>query len=260
VNYTATPSPKSSLTTNNTPTLWADNFEQADWKLRWNLKKSGSWGLDSNASVVSEPDSPFPTFLRVRFPRGSASPAATRKEGARIGGGQFYSTEGIQPRDSLRLSYYVRFAKNFDFVKGGKLPGLFGGRMTSGGRIPNGTNGFSTRFMWRRGGAGEAYLYLPTSTDYGTSYGRGNWFFQPGVWHHLEQRVVLNEPGTANGSIQVWLDGKSVLTQPNLTFRTINSLKIEGIFFSTFFGGDDTSWASSQDTYIDFANFSLAAE
>jgi hypothetical protein len=222
------------------------------------MRKSGSWGLDSNMSVISEPGSPFPKFLRVRYPKGSASPAATRKEGAPIGGGQFYSTEGIPSYDSLKLSYYVRFARNFDFVKGGKLPGLFGGKITSGGRIPDGTNGFSTRFMWRRGGAGEAYLYLPTSTDYGTSYGRGNWFFQPGVWHHLEQRVVLNQPGTANGSIQVWMDGKSVLNQQNLTFRTKDSLKIEGIFFSTFFGGNDTSWASSRDTYIDFADFSLS--
>ncbi|WP_181449171.1 polysaccharide lyase [Nonomuraea aridisoli] len=43
----------------------------------------------------------------------------------------------------------------------------------NGGRIPDGTNGLSTRFMWRANGAGEVYAYLPTSREHGTSLGRG---------------------------------------------------------------------------------------
>ncbi len=158
----------------------------------------------------------------------------------------------------MRLSYYVRFSENFDFVKGGKLPGLLGGVGNSGGEIPDGTDGFSTRFMWRRNGDGEVYAYLLTSKKDGTSIGRGNWRFKPGVWYRLEQEVILNQPGKANGRVRVWLDGRPVLDRGALTFRTTNALKIEGLFFSTFFGGGDSSWATPKDVYADFADFQVS--
>jgi hypothetical protein len=59
-----------------------------------------------------------------------------------------------------QLTYTVRFAADFDWVKGGKLPGLSGGPANvSGGRPADGTNGFSARLMWRKDGRGEAYVY-----------------------------------------------------------------------------------------------------
>lgn len=112
--------------------------------------------------------------------------------------------------------------------------------------------------MWRKNGDGEVYAYLPTSNEYGTSIGRGNWRFQPGVWYKIEQEVTLNQPGKADGRIRVWLDNRLVLDQGGLTFRTINTLKIEGIFFSTFFGGEDTTWAPSKDVAADFADFKVS--
>jgi hypothetical protein len=49
-----------------------------------------------------------------------------------------------------------------------------------------------------------------------------------------------------------------VLRQSDVVFRSVASLKIEGVFFSTFFGGDDTSWATPQTVRADFADLSLA--
>jgi hypothetical protein len=232
-------------------------FENSNWMQLWGVRKAGQWGL-KNTQVIKDPSSRFDKVLRVRYPAGSASPAVSRKNRLPLGGAQFYADLGISPKKSLRLSYYLRFSENFDFVKGGKLPGLFGGAGNSGGEIPNGSDGFSTRFMWRRKGGGEVYAYLPNSTEYGTSIGRGNWQFQRGKWHHLEQVLVLNQPNQNNGKVEVWLDGKQVLNQEKLTFRTTDKLKIEGIFFSTFFGGGDSSWATPKDVYIDFANFSIS--
>jgi hypothetical protein len=111
--------------------------------------------------------------------------------------------------------------------------------------------------MWRTGGQGEVYAYLPTSKEHGTSLGRGNWTFAPGVWHEIEQRVQLNKPGSSNGSVEVWFDGKQVLDERNLEFRTVADLQIDGLFFSTFFGGSDPSWASTAPTHVDFAGFDL---
>ena len=241
----------------NNTVVWSNRFEGANFWQRWSVLKRGSWGLQ-NTKAIKDYSGKFSRVLRVRYPAGSASPTVTNSKGAPQGGVQVFANLGIPPQDSLRLSYYVRFSKDFDFVKGGKLPGLFGGTINNGRKIPDGTNGFSTRYMWRKDGDGEVYAYLPSSREHGTSIGRGNWRFQPGTWQHLEQVVVLNQPGKANGQIQMWLDGKKVLTKNGLTFRTTNALKIEGILFSTFFGGGDPSWATPKNVYVDFANFSVS--
>jgi hypothetical protein len=196
-------------------------------------------------------------FLRADYPRGSASPAVGVATGAPGGGAQFLGTRPGTPADHLFLRYRVRFAQGFDFVKGGKLPGFYGGRRISGGHIPDGTNGFSTRFMWRTGGAGEVYAYLPASLTWGTSLGRGRFRFTTGRWQCLEQELSLNTPGRADGVVRVWLDDQPVLAQEHLTFRTVATLQIEGVFFSTFFGGNDASWASPVDTHADFADFAV---
>jgi hypothetical protein len=222
----------------------------------WPIRPFRQWGM-SDFQVQNDPSVPASEILRATYPAGSASPVVTDIYGAPVGGGQFFADFNLPPRDALHLRYQVRFPADFDFVQGGKLPGLFGGEHLDGGDIPDGTNGFSTRFMWRPGGAGEVYAYLPTSVTHGTSLGRGNWVFTPGLWHTIEQSVVLNTPGQADGIVRVWFDGNLVLTQSGLLFRTTSRLKIEGVLFSTFFGGDDPTWETPVTTYADFANFAL---
>jgi hypothetical protein len=247
--------------TNSTPpateVLWSGSFQESEWQTDWVLQNRGAWG-EENMEAIADPSGRFSKVLRVHYPKDSASPSVSRSDGVPLGGAQFYANLGISPADSLRLSYYVRFSEDFDFVKGGKLPGLFGGTETSGGNVPDGTDGFSTRLMWRRDGDGEMYAYLPTSEEYGTSIGRGNWRFEPGVWYHLEQEVLLNQPGKTDGRIRVWVDDELVLDEQELTFRTTDELQIEGLFFSTFFGGGDSSWATPKDVYIDFAEFEVS--
>jgi hypothetical protein len=214
--------------------------------------RRGSFGLEQ-AELVDAPEVPGGRALRVAYPAGSAS----RSAGGADGGMQVY-LRSPTTRDELHLQYLVRFPAGFDFVKGGKLPGLYGGTVTSGGDIPDGTDGFSTRYMWRRDGAGEVYAYLPTSRENGTSLGRGCWSFTPGAWTAMQQRVRLNTPGTADGEVRVWQDGRQVFAATGLEFRTVGQLGIDGVFFSTFFGGGDTSWASPVDQYADFAAFAVA--
>jgi hypothetical protein len=223
----------------------------------WELRPGGSFG-GANLESLTDPSGRFPEILRAHYPAGSASPTVTENDHAPVGGAQMYLfKQGVEPSDALDLRYFVRFPSGFDFVKGGKLPGLFGGTVNNGKKIPNGTNGLSTRYMWRNEGRGEVYAYLPTSQTQGTSLGRGNWTFTPGPWHEIEQAVDLNVPGHADGRIRVWFDGKMVLDEGGLVFRTTDSLKIEGLFFSTFFGGSDSSWTTPVSTYVDFADFTL---
>jgi hypothetical protein len=250
--------PAPSTATSPASALWANDFSQSDWQTPWQIQEDKRWG-DENRSVISTPGDRFPQILRVRYPRNSASPTVHRTTAAPLGGTQFYAKLGLFPQDSLRLSYYVRFSENFDFVKGGKLPGLFGGTGNNGGDIPDGEDGFSTRFMWRSDGEGEVYAYLPTSREHGTSIGRGSWSFRPNTWYHLEQEVTLNHPGEANGRLRVWVDNQIIFDRSDLTFRSVETLQIEGILFSTFFGGGDRTWATPHDVYADFADFTVTA-
>ena len=207
------------------------------------FREEGSFGLD-RAELREDG-----TVLRVRFPAGSAS----NRAGGPEGGAQAYLPLP-EPVDELVLRYRVRFPDGFDFVKGGKLPGLYGGTVTSGQRIPDGTDGFSTRYMWRAEGAGEVYAYLPTSVDAGTSLGRGCWTFPTGRWTEVEQHVRLDVPGASDGTVTVRVDGTPVLHRTGLTFRTTTDLRIEGVFLSSFFGGGDSSWATPVDQYLDLAD------
>ena len=70
----------------------------------------------------------------------------------------------------MLLSYEVAFEANFDWVKGGKLPGLRGGLATSGcsgGSKSNGGSCFSSRVMWRQNGAGEGTHVISVDRCFG---------------------------------------------------------------------------------------------
>ena len=162
-------------------------------------------------------------------------------------------------RDELYLQYYVRFQPDFDFVRGGKLPGSV---RRHGDRRPEHPGRHRrvlhpvhvARRRRRRGVRVPADL----RRSHGTSLGRGL-LVLPGepVGGH-QQRVKLNTPGASDGEVTVWQDGRQVFVQRGMTYRTTDQLKIDGVFFSTFFGGGDESWASPVDQYADFAGFSVS--
>lgn len=171
----------------------------------------------------------------------------------------------LKPCEELYVAYDVRFGDGFDFVKGGKLPGLGGGEANTGGKKPNGRDGWSARIMWREGGKIVHYVYHP---DQPTGYGEDfPWddsgeqkFFEPGRWQHVETRVVMNDPGMRNGIVQSWLDGELVLDVDNIRFRDTPYLKIDTFYFNTFFGGSNDQWATTKDEYILFDNFIISTK
>ena len=214
---------------------------------------TGKFGW-SNVSILNESGK---KIARVRYPAGSYDPGSMKKRGKPAGGTGFRMKLAL-PSNCMHLDYQVRFAPGFPFVKGGKLPGLGGGKGNSGGNIPDGSDGFSTRFMWRSNGEGEVYAYLPTSKTWGTSLGRGNWHMAPGAWNRLEQTVRLNTPGKSDGEISVRLNGLPVHDTRGLRFRDTDRLTIDLLIFETFFGGNSPDWATPVDTYTDFSDMNVS--
>src|ERR1700730_4471493 len=189
------------------------------------------------------------TYVHVTYPAGSSAPSSGHP-----GGAQAPLRMGVGSLDNAALTYQLRFPVGFQFVKGGKLPGLCGGQCWTGSN--NGPGGWSTRFMWRANGAGEVLLSDATTTGYGTDLGRGNWtFLADGHWHTLSQTIHLNTPGQADGTIDVVYNGVQVGHFTGITFRTDASTRIDSLMFTTFFGGHDSTWAPTADMSIDFASF-----
>jgi len=223
---------------------------------------AGSFGWDEDTSVTTADsvpaNTPFADMLRVVYPKGSINSESVTKLGTPLGGAQAvipFATGATSAPTTLQ--YYVRPQPGFQSVRGGKLPGLYGGDTTvaSGGRDPNGTNGWSGRLMWRNDNNGEVYAYLYGTDGYGNQLGCGNWTWQPGKWTKVQETVSLNTPGKSNGYIMVYINGVPALDALGLTFRTVGSLRIDGLFFSTFFGGSDRTWATPQTQHVDFAGF-----
>eukprot|EP01134_Creolimax_fragrantissima_P007347 CFRG7347T1 len=242
---------------------------------------AGCYGIEpcsdySNVIVTEDPEDDSIKVLRVKYDEGEAAGSS---------GAQFYTTEigddDTQDGEAGTLEYEVYFPSWFDFTKGGKLPGLHGGedRVCSGGRSADGENCFSARLMWREEGAGETYFYLPfskqrdsfckeftypsmddgcTSTNYG-SYQRGNYYWNRGQWNTVKQYIELNTAGKTDGVYRLTVNGVLAMESDVVYYRKTSNLKLEGMFFSTFFGGSSSQYEPDSDQYAYFKNISVRA-
>ena len=231
--------------------------EEARAGVRQGFGTTRDWGVEKNVELLDADATGLgKPGLRVHYPEGTSSPGDTEKGGA----GFYADPAGLAGAERACLTYQVRFEPGFDFVKGGKLPGLYGGDAPSGGDEVDGESGFSMRFMWREAGQGELYEYVASQDEeFGASVGRGLWSFPTGEWVTIEQELVLNTPGEADGLARVWIDGAPVLEQGEIVYRTTDEVTIDGLMFSTFFGGNGKAWRTPVDQHADFAAFRFYA-
>jgi hypothetical protein len=160
--------------------------------------------------------------------------------------------------EHLFFEYDVYFPQDFDWVKGGKLPGLTSFSDHPTGCIDNSAfDGFSARYMWREEGAFYLYIYNPEKElecgDYYPPVGTSTFMLKKGQWLHLKQEIFLGEANQRDGYIKAWVDDVLVYQINNIMLRDISSIFIDGAKMDSFFGGSDDSWApaTSQNAYFD---------
>jgi hypothetical protein len=159
--------------------------------------------------------------------------------------------------EEMYLSYWVKFDENFDFVLGGKLPGLSGSVS-----FVDRTHEWKGRLMWREEGKAEFYTHF--------AHDRTRWWwntegfqakFIPNQWHHVEMHFRLNTPGYTDGLMEGWLDGKKAAYYDEVMFRAADepNNKITKVFFSTFFGGSSgDQWNATKDEFAWFDEFIIS--
>jgi hypothetical protein len=202
-------------------------------------------GLDEGrASIVAEAGN---QYLRVTYPAGEYGSAA---------GGVQFKVPFARSYDELYFAYKVRFAPGFSFVKGGKLPGLVGGSSPTG--CSPKPDGFSARNMWRAGGAMVQYVYWPNQPktcgdDVAYQLDGTPLPFAPGAWQTVEHRVKMNTAGASDGVLEAWVDGEKVVSDTARLWRGADATHaIDTLYFSTFFGGSDESWAPASEQTADY--------
>ena len=157
----------------------------------------------------------------------------------------------------LYLSYKVKFASDFDFTLGGKLPGLAGS--TDYG---SSNKEWSGKLMWRENGKAEFYMHVSNSSlkSYDWILNNTHTSFKKGVWQEIQIHYKLNTPGQNNGLMEAWLDGQLVGRYANINiFRKAGDqdIFINNLFFSTFYGGND-SYAPTKNEYAWFDEFKVS--
>ncbi|MEZ5910255.1 MAG: hypothetical protein R3D31_15755 [Hyphomicrobiaceae bacterium] len=215
------------------------------------------WGVVENVRIVPTKDGPAPAALRVAIPKGSINP---KNATAPKGGMGFRWRPSSVPTGTTAacLAYSIQLPEGFEFNKGGKLPGLFGGDAPAGGKPVDGKAGFSARFMWRAKGDGEVYAYVPGApAGRGLSIDRGKFAFPRGKWVRLEQEIVLNKPGASDGILRVWVDGRLKIEKTDMTFRTTDTFAVTGVMADIFYGGKTSDWAAPKDTHVMLSPFEL---
>ena len=157
--------------------------------------------------------------------------------------------------------------------EGGKLNGLQGGTSDapwdgppSGGYPPFDGEGFSLRNMWRNGrsngqeGRIIGYTYhIDQPGRYGDDLGASDDIYIPvGKWSTITHRVKMNSndnqaKGAGDGVWEMWVNGEKVVSNNKLRLSANgNTHNIEQWVFSTFYGGNDSSWSPDKTTYMRF--------
>ena len=181
----------------------------------WN-NPSWSNGVDTGRVSIIQRDGKN-NVLGILYPAG--------EYGSRGSGAQWQ--RDFAPVEAAYARYAIRFADDFDFVLGGKLPGLAGGEANAGGNAPTGVDGWSARMMWREEGCIVFYVYhVDQPGEFGQDVGWGT-AFERGQWHVVELLGVMNEPGKNDGVLMGWLDGRLVADRRDLRFRDVETLKID---------------------------------
>ena len=220
-------------------------YKSSDFQKDWNML--GGFNRLSEMDILSENDN---KFMRGYFPQGTIGPDA--------GGWSWFSPLPSNLTE-VYFSYDIRFKPGFNWVHGGKIPGVTGGRVYSGNEIKY-TDGFSVRAMWKGYGTLVYYIYHQDQDNiYGSSYDWENFRFETGRWYNLTFRVVLNSVGSdggiRNGILEGFVDGKLVFQKTDFNFRNFESIKIDRMYICSFFGGNDAIWNAARDEWIDTDNY-----
>lgn len=180
-------------------------------------------GVIDNASVVRIDNGPSPEALEVKLRK--LPEDADAGDRARNGIAFRWSPPGMENATAACLSYGVWFPDKFAFGVGGFLPGVFGG---AGSSSQNSTSEeLSASPHW--GGDGKPLLSATLRGGATRQVSGRSSPLPTSRWIKVEMEVALNDPGLANGSLRLWIDGELVSEDQAAALRKDAEARLTGI-------------------------------
>lgn len=224
-------------------------YREYDWEKDWNYPDWANRDILQEIIQVDEPENQT-KVMRWHFPEGSVGPSE--------GGGQWFT--GLDSvYNELYFSYKVRFKPGFKWVLGGKLPGVIGGPQWDGYAPPGWSDGFVAKLMWKSSSQIMFYYYHQDQNDNHGDSKTWDYFIESGRWYIITIRIVMNtinaSGGNNDGILEGYIDGKMVCQLTNVRFRNLESIGIDHLHITSFFGGNSEEWAAQRDEWIDTDDF-----
>lgn len=184
------------------------------------------WGLIENTRVIEARGSSAKQAIEVRFMPAKA--AATPADG-KMGMGFSWMPKGASKPAAACLTYSVFLSKDFDFAKGGRLPGF----LASAADQDAAAGTVSSRIAWRESGGLELRAQIADWLEPRRIVGDKVYILPRGQWVSLEQEIVLNTPGVKNGVLRLWADGALILEKTGLVIHERGPAQVSGVLAET---------------------------
>jgi len=164
----------------------------------------------------------------------------------------------LPARQCYEVEQTVRLEPGWDFVKAVKLgAGLGGGSpLVSGGNTA--TTGHTVRFALAgndntsEGGDNLiAYAYYVNRPEQFGAEIPFNFKMPIDQDVTMRMRQCMNDPGQSNGTLEGWVNGTKAFTETGIQWMT-GTPTIDRCIFSTFYGGNDSSFAPSRTVQAQF--------
>ncbi len=151
-----------------------------------------------------------------------------------------------EPLDEATLNYVVKFDKNFQFRKGGKIHGLSPIKKIAAGKKMQ-TDGWSARAIFRTGEKIGSYIYHQNKPGkWGDIVTSEDSVFTLGKYSNVSIYVKVNSPyNKSNGIYELWVDGELTASKYNIQYRAApgDDTLINLFIFETFHGGQHPGFA-----------------
>ena len=157
------------------------------------------------------------------------------------------------------VNYDIFFEDGFEWVLGGKLPGL-SPAIYSIGCTDIKPDRWSVRLMWRKEGRLVEYLYHQNRESTCGDDIESGFFFETGRWYTISIHTRVNDPVSAsNGFVDLYVDGNLVASKDSLKHRSVDTPESEicYFFFSTLHGGHEQKHATSKTVYSRYDNIEV---
>ena len=197
------------------------------------------WGLLENVSIDRNQGAGNRPSMTVRFQPGGTFDAKRRT--AESGVGFTWRPRQLNEARSACVSYSVWLPESFEFGDGGVLPGLFGQALPAGNE-----ENFSVRMRWLKNG--KFGVQPTTSSSDRPRYDTvdKDWLtLERGKWIAVEQEVRLNDPGSANGHLRIWVDGKLRMDRRQMQFRESDETRFEGVTVDVHYADSAMHWQAA---------------